>query len=296
MKLKRAGIASAPKIAAAGGLAVVGTLLSGSVADAAGTQVNVVVNSTLGTAAGVNAGTYNYSAHGQPESLADAMALVSNEGAGTGNTVTFASNVTGTINLTAPLPPAAYGVDIQGPGASVLTINGSGATAGPLFTFNAYQGATDEISGLTIENGTNTSGYGGAIDTEADLTVSGVTITGSSTGENGGAIAAWNGTSPASGSAPPTLTIENSTISDNYAYYLGGGVYSSGPLTVSGSTISGNVSEAGGGLYATGAVNVNGSTLSGNVALDLGGAATIFATDPGPQRSRTRPSAETSPR
>ena len=74
-----------------------------------------------------------------------------------------------------------------------------------------------------------------------------------------------------------TLTITGSTLSGNSAYY-GGGIYNTegGTLTVTGSTLSGNsASYQGGGIINSGQVStmltISDSTLSGNSATDGGG-------------------------
>ncbi|MCB1098707.1 MAG: hypothetical protein KDN22_24255 [Verrucomicrobiae bacterium] len=69
------------------------------------------------------------------------------------------------------------------------------------------------------------------------------------------------------------LTINHTTVSDNFAEAKGGGIYNDeGTLTVNYSTISGNSSEAGGGINNNrGNLAVNYSTISGNSAEEGGG-------------------------
>lgn len=75
-----------------------------------------------------------------------------------------------------------------------------------------------------------------------------------------------------------TLEITNSTISGNRAAYGGGGVQNQGTLIVHNSTISGNTASykrlgSGGGIYNEGPLTIiTNSTLSGNVADGTGGA------------------------
>jgi hypothetical protein len=79
-----------------------------------------------------------------------------------------------------------------------------------------------------------------------------------------------------------SLTIRDSTIADNIAYYNGGGIYNGGVLTISGSTISGNsflsipgseTTKNGGGIAndegAT--LKIANSTIAGNTAGSSGG-------------------------
>ena len=73
-----------------------------------------------------------------------------------------------------------------------------------------------------------------------------------------------------------TLTLTASTVSGNSANDLsvnrGGGIYNSGTLTVINSTISSNLTETGGGIFNdNGMVTVIGSVISGNSASDLAG-------------------------
>jgi hypothetical protein len=82
-----------------------------------------------------------------------------------------------------------------------------------------------------------------------------------------------------------TLDLSNSMIAGISASVIvardsGGGIYNSGSLTVSDSTLSGNsTSGDGGGIYNTGSLTVSGSTLSGNSAVDgSGGGITNFGT------------------
>jgi len=67
-----------------------------------------------------------------------------------------------------------------------------------------------------------------------------------------------------------TLTVSGSTLSGNVAAQDGGGIYnqSTGTLTVSNSTLSGNRND---GIHNDGALTVSGSTLSGNSANFGGG-------------------------
>ena len=79
-----------------------------------------------------------------------------------------------------------------------------------------------------------------------------------------------------------TLTINNSTVTNNHGtssrFSTGGGVSNVGSLTVNNSTLSGNsvgsgLDAAGGGINNYwGTVTINNSTLSGNSASSLGGA------------------------
>ncbi|MFN6273270.1 MAG: Calx-beta domain-containing protein [Microcystis sp.] len=66
------------------------------------------------------------------------------------------------------------------------------------------------------------------------------------------------------------LTLTNSTISGNTATF-GGGISNYGTLTLTNSTISGNTATFGGGILNSGILTLTNSTISGNTADDGGG-------------------------
>jgi hypothetical protein len=68
-----------------------------------------------------------------------------------------------------------------------------------------------------------------------------------------------------------TLTVDNLTIQNGRFVRFGGGIFSAGAVTVTNSTISGNVSRGGGGIFSEGAVTVTNSTISGNFGATGGG-------------------------
>lgn len=132
-----------------------------------------------------------------------------------------------------------------------------------------------KLSNLTLRNGH--AAYGAGILNYGELSLNGVTLTGnavSSTsffGDSGGAV---------SNMYPATLTVSNSTISQNTVRSslnasLGGGIVNSGTLTVSNSTIRGNTVQGvgynggvnhsrGGGISSSGTLRINNSTISAN--------------------------------
>lgn len=69
-----------------------------------------------------------------------------------------------------------------------------------------------------------------------------------------------------------TLTLANSTVSDNTASQSGGGIYNSGTATLTNSKVSGNTAKAdGGGIYNLGDSALTNSTVRGNTAEYGGG-------------------------
>lgn len=70
--------------------------------------------------------------------------------------------------------------------------------------------------------------------------------------------------------SPATVTLANVTIFHNGATGLGGGIFSSGSLTLGSTTVAGNQafgSSGGGGVYASGALTLGSSILADNFAI-----------------------------
>jgi CSLREA domain-containing protein len=158
--------------------------------------------------------------------LRDAIALAYLAG-----DVDFASGIT-TVNLTNTngglTLDAATGIEIVGPGANSLTINGNGSSTNPVSVFTVNSGTQAMLYGLTVTGGN------GAFD--------------------GGGVNNLG-----------TLLLAESAIADNVAIGNGGGVSNDGTVTVLDSTISGNSANDGGGIYSVGArASITESTISGN--------------------------------
>jgi hypothetical protein len=180
------------------------------------------------------------------------------------NIVSFASGLSGTINLASALPVITNNLAINGPGAGVLTVNGHGH--GSVFTVARVQ---TSINNLTITGGNST--FGGAIFSRGRLNIANSVITGNSAsgdGSGGGVFSNFY------------LGVANSTISGNAAYYGGGGIYNeSGVVVLTDSTIGGNSAQLGGGIFNhIGSMTVTASTISGNSAVNGGGVYNADAT------------------
>lgn len=176
--------------------------------------------------------------------------------------------VTGTIQLTLPLPELASDMTITGPGADLLALRGPGfwwpaGKEGAIFTVKA----TVAISGLTITHSYNDSAAGGIRNIGGILMLKDCTV---SDNRNyfaddgyGGAIANFG-----------KMTISGCTISDNEVVFseynsVGGGIYNSygsGVMQIINSTISGNYVDfgAGGGIYNEGSLDIRFSTITTN--------------------------------
>ena len=184
--------------------------------------------------------------------------------ADTANQYVVTFSVTGTIDLTSPLPALSNNIDLKGPGASDLTVQRDpGAAAFSVFTVDSDTTVT--LSGMTITGG-NANGNGGGIDNSGTLTVSGTTFAGNSASAGGG-IANELGA---------TATISDSTFNGNSAS-SGGGIDNGGTATVINSTIINNSATTGGGLYnwgdgvEGGNATLTNCTVSGNSSQDAGG-------------------------
>ena len=166
--------------------------------------------------------------------------------------------------------------------------------------FHVMSGHSVEIDGLTITGG-SLVGNGGGISNGAILTISNCAISGNSITRvdsveysgagiyNIGTMTIVNSTVNNNqglvvGLFPPfgggisndggTLTIQNTTISENTVAFngWGGGVYNAGnaeSLTAINSTIRGNTGSAGGGIF--GVAQIINCTISGNSATFEGG-------------------------
>src|SRR6185369_12231785 len=140
------------------------------------------------------------------------------------------------------------------PGANLLTVGRGGAAETHFFRIFeiAHATITVNISGITIFNGhtefdTPGGGVGGGILNmmAATLNLKDVTVNGNQTGAGGHSSGGSGGGIFNEG----TLTIVNSTISDNQTGKDGdgGGIYNGSTLTLINSTISGNQTGPGGG-------------------------------------------------
>ena len=178
-------------------------------------------------------------------------------------------------------PSSLDSLTIAGAGASSTFLSGTG-TGGVMDITNG----TVNISGITIENGNDSSSggggiysdgstltvsnsvlasntstfYGGAIWSSGPLTVTDTGFTGNSStlgGYGAGGILVDNGTS---------ATISGSTFSSNTAEGIAGGIFNLGTLTVSNSTFVGNTTTTfGGGIESNaGSAAITNSTFSGN--------------------------------
>lgn len=161
-----------------------------------------------------------------------------------GDTIDFASNVRGTIVLSAKIS-FSKSLIITGPGAGLLTISNGSQSPPGIF----------EVAGNS----------GGA------LNLSKITLTGSGAEFQGGAVSSIGGAVKLSNCV---LTGNGGT--ENNHTQNGGAVYVSGAtLTIDHCLISNNKATSGGGIWME-AGSINDSIISNNVAFNAGGGAEIY--------------------
>jgi parallel beta-helix repeat protein len=227
-----------------------GAVLLGTSRRSAAAQTLTVTNTTDSAGATANDGSLR-------------GAILQNAVDGGGDTIQFASGVTGTITLSGTQLTISNTVTISGPGASALTISGNYTSR--IFNLTGGAAVNVTISGLKLSNGKPAAGSSGAIYSADTLTLSNCIITGSTSTKGGGIY-----------QSGATLTITGSTISSNTSTSSGGGgvflAYTS--ATIQDSTISSNMTAGwGGGLYLrSGSLTARRCTFTGNTASQSGGA------------------------
>lgn len=182
--------------------------------------------------------------------------------AANGDTINFHSSLNGqTITLTSGELLLTKNVAISGPGANTLAVDANHTSR----AFNIAPGRDVTISGLTITNGSAPLPYrwgGGIYNDHGALTLDNCTISGNAAVQGGGGGIYNDGND---GSA--IVTITNCTINGNSAW-PGGGIYNyRGTVTITNSTLSGNLdtgSNAGGAIFNQGTLTIISTTFSGN--------------------------------
>ena len=195
----------------------------------------------------------------------------------TGNVEVNASTISGNS--------ASHGGGFYNDGTSAISTVSNSTISGNIATGIGFSngggfyndiGAISTVSNSTISDNSAVLGDGGGIyRLGGTITVSSSTISGNSAAFGGGI---YNGGSYNSGAS---IVSNSSTISGNSADNNGGGIYNTynSMITVSNSTISGNSANKngasrqgeGGGIYNSGTVEVSYSTINGNSAIQNAG-------------------------
>jgi hypothetical protein len=164
------------------------------------------------------------------QAIADANTLAGDD------RIVFDPGVSGAITLLSALPELSSNIDIEGPGAGVLTVQRSAAAGTPAFRIlSVPQGATVTVAGLTVANGLALD-QGGAILNLGTLTVRDSTFDGnsvSSESENVFAGALASGGALANGSGG-VLSVSHSTFRDNSVTAAAEGYFSAGASAAGG--------------------------------------------------------------
>jgi len=195
-----------------------------------------------------------------PGSLRAALLAID---ASTSGGVADLRKVTGTIALASPLPALSGADQLLGPGAPALTVSGSGKHV----VLTVLAGANVTVTGLRLAHGFSTAPGGavnnaGALTLRRDVVTNSTTTTGTEYFTGGGGIASTG-----------SLTLNDTTVSHNTAIGAfpadmgghGGGVNSTGALRVVDSRIASNHSDlGGGGIFNGGTATVKASVLSAN--------------------------------
>ncbi len=169
--------------------------------------------------------------------------------------IVFASGLSGNVRIFAPINES---VVIEGPGASQLSVGFLGNDGVPGFLIHST--ANDvTIRGLTITGSTTTSISGGGISSNSPgvLTIENCVIK-----NNGSELADGGGIYMSAGH----LRLINSTVTNNSAGGSGGGIWVGGTATITNSEVSENTASGGGGggILAMDATTIVNSTISGN--------------------------------
>ncbi|MCA9229996.1 MAG: right-handed parallel beta-helix repeat-containing protein [Planctomycetales bacterium] len=164
-----------------------------------------------------------------------------------------------TIFLESPLPTITEEVVIRGPGKDLLTLDAQ--QNGRIFQIDNPNASLYrvEITDFTLTGAEG--GSGAAIYSRENTTLKRLNIVGNT--------ATGTGLGGAINHASGTMTIYQSTISGNVAG-AGGGIFNSGTLDISDSTIAENTANVpaypGGGIFNQGTLTITNSTISGNRA------------------------------
>jgi hypothetical protein len=183
-----------------------------------------------------------------------------------GDTIVFASGVTGVITLTSGELDISTDLTITGPGVKVLAISGNHASR--VFSLSA---ATVSISKLTITGGYFVNypyeNIGGAIYNDGTMTLTACTLS-----DNQAAPAVTDSGFGGAIGNDGTMTLIACTLTGNSALF-GGAIFNGGRLTLTNCTLSGNSALFGGAIatYVYYPVMLTSCTISSNTAYYGGG-------------------------
>jgi hypothetical protein len=216
------------------------------------------------TNATLNLGALSGGVH-TPQAGSDAVGAIPNGTSINNNGVTLACNGT-TTDQSGSTRPITSGDDCTSGAVEVTPICTSWTVATADELYNCIAKANGNSTGLD----TITLSAGITLTT---LTTSPLpTITTGITLEGAGyVIDGGNSVRIFKVSSVGNLTVNQATLQNGSATVSGGGIENYGVVTVTRSTLSGNIANSGGGIYNEGTLVVTNSTFSGNTASDGGG-------------------------
>ncbi len=195
--------------------------------------------------------------------------------------------------LPAIAPDSGHKLTINGHGSTIMRSNAGGTPTFRIFYVNS--GANLTLDGLTLSNGSPGAFHGGAIYNDGEtgnvgLTVTNCTITGNS-GDYGGAIFNDGYQDPSFPAHTATLTVSNSTFTQNTGTQYGGAIWNESGgivMNVSYCTFSQNSATA----RSAGAIQFDGSsgtatgtikncTFTQNAAANYGGGVNVDGSNSG---------------
>lgn len=229
----------------------------------------------LAAAPGADAAVFNVTTLSDSGAGSLRQAIADANGAAGADVVTFDAALTGTITLTSGQLYIIDSLDVQGPGPSVITVSGNNSSR-VFYAYNPVSTIDVRIAGLTITEGAATVGAG-VVNFGQVVELDDVVIT-----ENNATIV---GGGVFSTGIASSLTITNSTLSGNVSDDDGGGIFiyqAGGETLIEDSVITGNeAANDGGGIYfyaPSAAVTIRDTEVSGNTA-NFGGGIFFYDTD-----------------
>lgn len=153
------------------------------------------------------------------------------QAAATGDTISVAA---GTYPEAVAVTAKEVTISGAGAGSTIINPGGTSAAQKSALSTNPGTGKVVTASGLTLTGGFQATFSGGVNVFSGELKLSDSTVTGN-TGGFGGGIGVFTNFAP-----NPKLTATNVTVQGNTASVVGGGIFDSGQLAVTGGTIDGN--------------------------------------------------------
>lgn len=213
-----------------------------------------------------------------------------------GSTIVFST--IGTITLTSAQLTITANMTISGPGSAIINVQ---RTAGAFRIFNiGANGLIVNISGITISNGSSTTGAGLFNNTSSTVNLSNCVFDGNAASNGGGILTLatsslivndctfQNNTASNSGAGisvlgTATLNLNNCTFQNNSASINGGGIYSDTASVVNPSVVIENslfqlnTATNNGGAIGSSTINlrINNCIIQNNTALNNGSAVGI---------------------